>query len=200
MKNILKNLNWEKGGGLIPAIIQDSTSNLVLMLGFMNKDALTKTLKTKKIWFYSRTRKKLWMKGEQSKNTLKVVEIASDCDNDTLLVKVKPKGPTCHTGSYSCFNEKHNQNILEELFTTILDRKKRKPKNSYTAFLFHKGLNKICAKIKEEALEVIKASQKETKKRLIEESSDLIYHIFVLLAEKNIQWNSVIKELNNRKK
>ncbi|MFZ2189406.1 MAG: bifunctional phosphoribosyl-AMP cyclohydrolase/phosphoribosyl-ATP diphosphatase HisIE [Candidatus Magasanikiibacteriota bacterium] len=184
---------------LIPAIIQDESTNTVLMLGYMNNEALKKTKKTNKVWFYSRSKKRLWQKGETSKNYLLVKSLNFDCDKDAILIKVKPAGPTCHTGSYSCFKEKPVINPLIELFTTIENRKNNLPKNSYTTSLFKGGINKIIGKIMEETTEVINASIRETKKRLIEETVDLIYHLFVLLNKKNIKLEDVFKEIEKRK-
>ena len=180
----ISRLNFKKSTGLVPAIIQDTETDQVLMLGYMNKEALQKTLKTKKITFFSRSKNRLWQKGETSGNYLKLVSIAKDCDNDTLLIKAKPQGPTCHTGNTSCFNT--SQFNLQNLFKLIQQRKKDLPKNSYTAKLFQSGQKKILAKIKEESAEVIKAATKEAKKRLIEETCDLIYNLFVLLVEEKI--------------
>lgn len=184
---------------LIPAIIQDESTNTVLMLGYMNSEALQKTRKTKKVWFYSRSKKRLWQKGETSKNYLQVMSIKFDCDKDALLIKAKPAGPTCHTGNYSCFKEKPKINPLTELFTTIENRKTNLPKNSYTTTLFRGGINKIIGKVMEETTEVINASIRETKKRLIEETVDLIYHLFVLLSKKNIKLEEVFKEIEKRR-
>lgn len=185
---------------LIPAIIQDDSTNTVLMLGYMNNEALKKTKKTKKVWFYSRSKNRLWQKGETSKNYLFVKSIKFDCDRDTILIKAKPAGPTCHTGDYSCFKENPNTNPLTELFATIEDRKNNLPKNSYTTSLFLGGLNKIIGKVMEETTEVINASIRETKKRLTEETVDLLYHLFVLLSKKNIKLEDVFKEIEKRKK
>jgi len=185
---------------LIPAIIQDEGTNTVLMLGYMNKESLKKTQQTKTVWFYSRSKKRLWQKGEISKNYLYVKIIKFDCDKDAILIKVKPAGPTCHTGDYSCFKEKSNINPLVELFNTIEERKKNLPKNSYTAKLFRGGINKIIGKVMEETTEVINASLRETKKRLIEETADLLYHLFVLLSAKNVKLNDALQEINKRKK
>ena len=168
------------------------------MLGLMSKESLKKTLKTKKVWFYSRSKKRLWMKGEISRNVLHIKEIKSDCDNDVLLIQAIPAGPTCHTGKKSCFNT--NIGSFSELYEIILDRKDQMPKNSYTASLFKAGLRKINAKVKEEALEVIEASRKETEQRFIEESIDLLYHFFVLLAYKKIGFGQLWKEIKKRMK
>ena len=202
MKNIIKKIDWKKNGGLVPAIIQDASNNAILMLGYMNRQSLQNTLKTGKVWFYSRSKKRLWMKGETSKNFLAVQEIRPDCDNDTLLIKVRPAGPTCHQGEYSCFGEENRDGSGEllGLFDTIQDRKEKMPKGSYTASLFRAGLEKISLKVAEESLEVIQAANKQTKKRLIEETVDLFYHMFVLLAEKKISLGEIGTEIKKRKK
>ena len=166
----------------------------------MNKDALKKTIETDVVWFYSRTKKRLWMKGELSKNTLTVINIKPDCDNDTLLIKVLPQGPTCHTGDTTCFKEESENYSFKELFDTISDRKVKLPQKSYTTTLFKAGLDKISLKVAEESLEVIHAAQKETKQRVIEETVDLLYHIFVLLAEKEIALEDVETEIKKRSK
>lgn len=186
--------------GLIPAIIQDNRGGTVLMLGYMNRAALRGTFETKKVWFYSRSKKRLWMKGETSGNILKFVSVKFDCDRDAILIKVRPTGPVCHRGSFSCFRERIAPGLFEELYEVILSRKKSLPKGSYTASLFQKGLNKICAKVKEESGEVIRAAKKESKKRLIEESVDLIYHLLVLLASKKIAFSKFLLEMRKRRK
>lgn len=200
MKDLIKKIDWEKGGGLVPAIIQDNATGAVLMLGYMNGESLTKTLKTKKVWFYSRSRSRLWMKGETSGNFLKLTEIKFDCDSDALLIKAQPAGPICHTGDYSCFQDRKTIDELSSLFETIIDRKNKMPQGSYTASLFRAGLNKISLKVAEEALEVIQAAQKETKLRLTEETADLIYHLFVLLAEKKVNLSDVETQIKKRQK
>lgn len=195
----LKKLNFKKLNGLIPAIIQDAQTNQVLMLGFMNEKALKATMTTGLVTFWSRSKNRLWQKGETSGNYLKVSSIYSDCDNDTILVKAQPIRPTCHTGAYSCFSSEKEKDIIRELFRVIKERKQNRPANSYTTTLFNAGLKKINAKIKEESAEVVKAANHETKKRLIEESVDLIYHLFVLLAYKNIKLTEVEKEMKKRR-
>jgi phosphoribosyl-AMP cyclohydrolase / phosphoribosyl-ATP pyrophosphohydrolase len=199
MKNLIKKVNWTKGQGLVPAVIQDADTSAVLMLGYMNKESFAKTLKTKKVWFYSRSRQRLWMKGETSKNILNLVDIKLDCDNDAILIKAKPVGPTCHTGAYSCFKENSDSNKLLELYGVIQERKLKMPKKSYTASLFKAGLDKISLKVAEEALEVVHAAQKQTKTRLIEETVDLIYHLFVLLTEKDISFKDITDEIDKRR-
>lgn len=201
MKEIINKINWEKVNNLVPAIIQDISNNEVLMLGYMNKEAIEKTFETKKIHFFSRTKNRIWMKGEESKNYLNLVDFSLDCDEDTILIKVEPVSPTCHKGNYSCFGEKKDsiQNFID-LFKLIQKRKNDLPENSYTTSLFKDGEDQICAKIKEEALEVIQSIKKETKQRLIEESSDLIYHLFVALVEKNVLLKDILRELDKRNK
>lgn len=193
------NINWKKNKGLLPAIIQDDRTDQVLMLGYMNKEAFKKTLRTKKVWFWSRSKGRLWMKGETSGNFLKLKKIVADCDLDTFLVRVEANGPTCHTGMKSCFGEETTQDdFINDLFHLIESRKKELPKGSYTASLFKKGLKQITAKIEEEALEVIQAARRETKKRLAEESADLIYHLLVLLAQKGVAWERIEGVLKKR--
>jgi phosphoribosyl-ATP pyrophosphohydrolase/phosphoribosyl-AMP cyclohydrolase len=199
----IKKLNFEKMNGLIPVIIQDENTDTVLMLGFMNRDALNQTLKTKKVVFFSRTRQKIWRKGETSGNSLKVISISTDCDNDTLLIKVEPKGNTCHKGDYSCFRNTvaKNQSLqfIQNLYELIVRRKKEMPKNSYTTTLFKSGLDRILQKVGEEAMELVIAGKNKSKQRIIEECSDFIYHLFVLLAEKNISLRDIEKELISRR-
>lgn len=200
MKNLIKKIDWGENNDLVPAIIQDADTSAVLMLGYMNKQSLAKTLKAKKVWFYSRSKKRLWLKGETSKNFLDLIDAKTDCDGDTLLIKARPVGPTCHKGDYSCFGESKKIDALSELFKTIRDRKEKMPKKSYTTSLFKAGLDKISLKVAEEALEVVHAAQKQTKKRLVEETADLIYHLFVLLASKNIEIYQISKEIKKRGK
>lgn len=193
------NLNFKKLNGLIPAIVQDSETMQILMLGFMNEEAYIQTKKSGKATFFSRTKNRLWQKGETSKNYLKVKEIKIDCDNDTLLIMAKPQGPTCHKNKYSCFGDKKNNSLfLKELFQIIKDRKRKRPKNSYTASLFNDGLDEIIKKVGEENIELIIAAKSETKQRVIEESGDLLYHLLVLLAEKEIDLDEVVEELRGR--
>lgn len=203
MKIELNKINWRKNNGLIPAIIQDAQTNRVLMLGYMSKESLKKTLNTNKVWFFSRTRKKLWMKGETSKNYLLLRSAKLDCDNDTLLIKVKPCGPACHLNIESCFDASGVQKqvdvgIITKLFEIIENRKTKMPADSYTAKLFKRGLKKIKAKIMEEAKEVCQAAQKETKRRVIEESVDILYHLLVLLSYKNIKLEKILGEIKKR--
>ncbi len=200
MNPLRSELNWEKGNGLIPAIVQDAETGIVLMLGYMSEDALKRTIETKRVWFYSRSKGRLWMKGETSGNTLELVRIKPDCDNDTLLVKVMPKGPTCHTGSTSCFKESKTDDILSELYTVLTERKQNMPEGSYTAALFAEGLEKICEKVNEESGEFIHAAKKESKQRTLEESVDVLYHLFVLLVQRDVKFSDFLQEVRRRRR
>jgi phosphoribosyl-ATP pyrophosphohydrolase/phosphoribosyl-AMP cyclohydrolase len=198
MKKKFSKLDFSKLSGLIPAIVQDAETLQVLMLGFMNKDALGKTLAERSVTFFSRSKNRLWQKGETSGNFLKVVEIKVDCDRDSLLILAKPEGPTCHTGTESCFGK--SEFDLTQLFKLIKERKLKMPENSYTSSLFNDGLDKIIAKIEEEAEEVVRAAKSEGKQRLVEESCDLLYHLFVLLNNEEITIIDIQEELNKRHK
>ncbi len=197
----ISTLNFEKLNGLIPAIIVDNSNNQVLMLGFMNKESLDKTLETNLVTFYSRTKKALWTKGETSGNYLKLVNILPDCDNDTLLVYAEPQGPTCHTGNYSCFNIDNTRslNFLNELFELIKERKEKLPENSYTTKLFKEGANRIIQKVGEEAIETVIAAKNKDKNEIINETSDLIYHLFVMLADLDIEFSEIVDNLKKRR-
>jgi len=199
------NLDWNKQNGLIPAVVQNNETQKVLMLGYMNPESLQKTIHTKKVWFWSRSKQRLWKKGESSGNILELIEIKIDCDQDSLLVLVKAKGPTCHTGKESCFDSEENSekkdiSILSSLYKLLEKRKEKMPEKSYTTSLFQKGLDSICVKVAEESGEVIKAAQKETQQRLVEESVDVLYHLFVLLIYKNISLDQILEEVEKRKK
>lgn len=197
----LLNLNWKKTNGMIPAIIQDYSSNEILMHGYMNKDALLKTQKDGLVTFYSRTRNCLWTKGEISGNYLKVIEIGTDCDHDTLLILAESTGKTCHLGNTSCFFlKKYNINFLFELEKIIENRKDKFLNNSYTSILYKSGTSRIAQKVGEEAIETILAAMKKDRKELINESSDLIYHLIVLLHDQNISLNLVLDNLKKRRK
>jgi len=186
--------------GLVPVIIQDVISNKVLMLGFMNEEALNKTNTEKKVTFFSRSKQRLWTKGETSNNFLLVKEIITDCDNDTLLIKASPTGPVCHTGADTCFNENNSSFSLEKLETIITDRKNNPTQASYTASLFAKGINKIAQKVGEEAVELVIESKDENKDKFLGEAADLLYHYLVLLQAKNYKLDDVIKVLAERHK
>jgi len=198
----LSKLNFEKLNGLIPAVIIDYKTDLVLMLGFMNKEALEITTETKLVTFYSRTRKELWTKGKTSGNYLKLIDIKPDCDNDSLLVYAEPDGNTCHTGNYSCFNINKNDSIkfLEQLSKIIKERKEKLPENSYTTKLFKEGGNRIIQKFGEESIETIIAAKNNDREEIINEVSDLIYHLLVLLEEKEIKLSEISENLEKRHK
>lgn len=185
----------------MPAIIQDSETGIVLMLGFMNAESLDATEKTRKVTFYSRSRMRLWQKGETSGNFLSVVSMAADCDADTILIKAKPHGPVCHTGTDTCFNEVNcPQNFLNELDALIRRRKSTPDKDSYTSELFTQGLNRIAQKVGEEAVELIIAAKDTNDENFKAEAADLLYHLLVLFAEKNIRLEEVIDTLQQRSK
>jgi phosphoribosyl-ATP pyrophosphohydrolase/phosphoribosyl-AMP cyclohydrolase len=195
------NINFEKQNGLVPAIIQDSVTLNVLMLGYMNEEAYKKTVSTKKVTFYSRSRKCLWTKGETSGNYLELVSIKTDCDNDTLLIRAIPHGPTCHTGTDTCWGEDNKKNpvlFLTELQDFINKRHEEMPENSYTTSLFKDGTERMAQKVGEEALEAVIEAVKGDNKRLIYESSDMLYHLIVLLTSKGLRIEQVISELAER--
>lgn len=193
-------LDFNKMNGLIPAIIQDSYTQKVLMLGFMNKEAYEKTIETGKVTFYSRSKQRLWTKGETSGNFLKVVSIKSDCDNDTLLIQAHPTGPVCHTGTDTCWGEKNEQDImfLKELQDFIDKRHEEMPEKSYTTSLFLSGINKMAQKVGEEAVETIIEACNGTDERLIYEGADLLYHLIVLLTSKGYRIEDLARELKER--
>ena len=196
------NLDFEKMGGLVPAIIQDNNTGKVLMLGFMNEEAFKKTEETGKVTFYSRTKQRLWMKGETSGNTLTVVSITADCDNDTLLIKPIPAGPVRHTAADTCFDEKNDEPImfLKYLQDFIDRRHKEMPEGSYTTSLFNSGVNRMAQKVGEEAVETVIEATNGTDDRLVYEASDLIYHLIVLLTSKGLRIEDLAVELKKRHK
>ena len=198
----LKNIDWSKGQGLVPAIVQDANTEQVLMLGYMNEESLAQTQKSRLVTFYSRSRKTLWTKGETSGNTLKLVSVTADCDQDTLLVRAVPTGPTCHEGTTSCFGDKGPQGLgfLAQLETLINARKTADPESSYTAKLLQGPLHKAAQKVGEEGVEAALAAIAETDDGLVYESADLIYHLMVLLAAKDVKFADVIAELQTRHK
>lgn len=186
--------------GLMPTIIQDATSNKVLMLGFMNEEALAKSQSENKVTFYSRSKQRLWTKGETSGNFLLIKEIIADCDNDTLLIKVTPTGPVCHTGADTCFNENNSSFSLEKLEEIIVERKNNPSAASYTSSLFEKGINKIAQKVGEEAVELVIESKDNNDSLFLNEAADLMYHYLVLLQAKNHRLSDVVKVLAERHK
>lgn len=194
-------IDFEKSGGLVPAIIQDADTKTVLMLGYMNKEAYEKTVATGLVTFYSRSRKCLWTKGETSNNFLHLVDIKVDCDNDTLLVKVQPDGPTCHKGTDTCWGEENEKSpllFLAELSDFIEKRHQEMPEGSYTTSLFRDGLNRMAQKVGEEALELVIEATNGTNDRLIYEGSDMLYHLIVLLTHKGLRIEDMAAELRER--
>jgi len=196
-------LDFTKLNGLIPAIIQDNTTNVVLMLGFMNEEAVAKTEETGQVTFFSRTKNRLWTKGEESGNFLNVVSIAADCDNDTLLIKVNPVGPVCHTGDDTCWgedNEESDIQFLEYLQDFIDQRKQEMPEGSYTTSLFKKGTRTIAQKVGEEAVETIIGAMANDDENFLYEGADLLYHLIVLLSYKGYRIEDLARELKKRHK
>ena len=193
-------LDFEKMNGLIPAIIQDNYTQKVLMLGFMHKEASEKTMETGKVTFFSRTKNRLWTKGEESGNFLHVVSVKADCDNDTLLIMVHPEGPVCHKGTDTCWGDKNEQDImfLKELQDFIDRRRQEMPEKSYTTSLFNSGVNKMAQKVGEEAVETILEACNGTDERLIYEGADLLYHLIVLLTYKGYRIEDLARELKER--
>ncbi len=193
-------IDYNKMNGLVPAIIQDSRTLKVLMLGYMNQEAFEKTTETKKVTFYSRTRKCLWTKGETSGNFLNVVDVKLDCDQDTLLIKVIPSGPVCHTGADTCWNEENENPImfLSELQHFIEKRHEEMPDGSYTTSLFNDGCHRMAQKVGEEALEAVIEAVAGNNERLVYEASDMIYHLIVLLTSKGLSIEDLAKELQVR--
>ncbi|CCG53350.1 Histidine biosynthesis bifunctional protein HisIE [Includes: Phosphoribosyl-AMP cyclohydrolase; Phosphoribosyl-ATP pyrophosphatase] [Flavobacterium indicum GPTSA100-9 = DSM 17447] len=205
------NIDFTKNtNGLIPAIIQDVETKNVLMLGYMNQEAFDTTLSTNKVTFFSRTKNRLWTKGEESGNFLNLVSFALDCDNDTLLIQVKPVGPTCHKGTATCWNQNNSQNygFITKLENTIRERKElselssdlRQNNNSYVVSLFEKGINKIAQKVGEEAVEVVIEAKDSNDDLFLSESADLLFHYLILLQAKGYQLNDVVNVLKNREK
>ena len=199
--NYKLSIDFQKCGGLVPAIIQDAQTKTVLMLGYMNEESLRKTQETGLVTFYSRSRQCLWTKGETSGNYLHVVSIKSDCDNDTLLIQANPDGPTCHTGTDTCWGEENKPNpllFLSELSDFIEKRHREMPEGSYTTSLFKDGLNRMAQKVGEEALELVIEATNGTNERLIYEGSDMLYHLIVLLTSKGLRIEDMAAELMER--
>ena len=196
------NLDFDKVGGLVPAIIQDNETNKVLMLGYMNSEALAKTKELNKVTFFSRTKNRLWTKGEESGNFLNVVSIVDDCDHDTLLIKVNPVGPVCHTGTDTCFNEKNEEDVMffKYLQNFIEKRYQDMPEGSYTTSLFDSGVNRMAQKVGEEAIESVIEACNGTDERLVYESADMLYHLIVLLTSKGLSIEDLSRELQKRHK
>ncbi|HEX8676689.1 MAG TPA: bifunctional phosphoribosyl-AMP cyclohydrolase/phosphoribosyl-ATP diphosphatase HisIE [Segetibacter sp.] len=194
------NIDFAKyNDGLVPAIVQDNETNKVLMLGFMNEEALAKTQEIGKVTFYSRTKKRLWTKGEESGNFLLLKELLVDCDKDTILIKANPVGPVCHTGADTCFNETNvESNFLNYLEDVIEQRKQVSPEVSYVSKLFSKGLNKIAQKVGEEAVEVVIEAKDDNEELFVNESADLLFHYLILLNAKGFKLQNVIEILQKR--
>lgn len=191
-------MDFAKGDGLIPVVIQDNQTLEVLMLGYMNEEAWEKTQQEGRVTFYSRSKNRLWTKGEESGNFLEVISSHIDCDQDTLLIKVKPAGPTCHTGARSCFQTEYNQNFLLQLERIVQQRYDIPSEESYVNKLRQRGLNKIAQKVGEEAVETVIAALAETEQDFINESSDLFFHLLVLLREKGLDLQTIAKNLESR--
>lgn len=191
-------IDFEKGQGLIPVVIQDYQTLEVLMLGYMNEEAWAKTQSERKVTFYSRSKERLWTKGEESGNYLNMVSYFVDCDQDALLIQVKPEGPTCHQGTRSCFQTSYNQNFVFELERIVKHRFDHPVEESYVDRLRKRGINKIAQKVGEEAVETVIAALNETEKDFINETSDLLFHLLVLLREKNIDLKTIAQNLESR--
>ncbi len=198
----INKIDFNKSNGLVPAIIQDAKTNNVLMLGYMNKEAVERTIDTKLVTFWSRSKERLWQKGEASGNTLNLEDISLDCDNDTLLVKVKPNGPTCHTGDDTCWGSENLSNglFLNELENVIKSRKENPSDLSYTSSLFAKGINKVAQKVGEEAVELVIEAKDDDKDLFLNEAADLMYHFLILLVAKGFSLNDVVAVLEKRSK
>lgn len=199
-KENMNALAWEKMDNLLPAIVQDARSGKVLMQGYMNTEALEATLDSKKVTFYSRSKSRLWQKGESSGNTLNLVSVSADCDNDALLVLANPVGPTCHTGAESCWFEGDTTDFtfLADLETVLAARKSAEPDSSYTARLYNKGIKRIAQKVGEEGVEAALAATVQDKEELLNESADLLYHLTVLLQASDLELSQVIEVLRKR--
>ena len=192
------NINFTKSNGLVPCVVQDNVTHKVLMLGFMNEEALQKTIQHKRVTFYSRSKQRLWTKGETSGNYLVLVSITMDCDQDTLLIKVHPQGATCHTGSDTCFGEVNEDYGLSFLETTIQERKQNPKEGSYTTGLFNAGINKVAQKVGEEAIELVIEAKDNNKALFLNEAADLMYHYLVLLSAKGHKLTDVVSVLKTR--
>ncbi len=193
---VIENLAWDKMAGLIPAIVQDQASKQILMLGYMNEAALLQTLHSQKVTFFSRSKNRLWTKGETSGNYLQLCEILPDCDNDSLLITAKPLGPVCHQGSQTCFNS--GLPILEQLEQIIIQRQTERPEGSYVAALFAQGIARMAQKVGEEGVEVALAAMQNNPHALSEESADLLFHMLVLLQAQGLSFNAVVQVLQKR--
>ncbi len=196
----IQKLDFEKAQGLIPCIVQDAKTNKVLMLGYMNREALDKTLSEKRITFFSRSKQRLWTKGETSGNYMSLVDVKQDCDHDTLLFKVNPAGPACHTGADTCFDEANEFSGLEFLENIVQERKNNPQAGSYTNQLLNAGINKVAQKVGEEAIELVIEAKDDNKELFLGEAADLMYHYIVLLAAKGLELKDVMEVLRKRHK
>ncbi len=194
------NIDFQKNNGLVPAIIQDNATLQVLMLGYMNKEAYEKTQLEKRVTFFSRTKNRLWTKGESSGNFLMLNDLQIDCDNDTILIKATPQGPTCHTGSTSCFKEETAKGFLYKLQNIITQRIDEDDENSYTSKLFKRGINKVAQKVGEEAVELVIEAKDNNIELFKNEAADLLYHLLILLKAKNVTFQEIEKVLEDRSK
>jgi phosphoribosyl-ATP pyrophosphohydrolase/phosphoribosyl-AMP cyclohydrolase len=195
-------IKYDINTGLVPAIIQDASTKNVLMLGYMNQEAYEKTLASGKVTFFSRSKQRLWTKGEESGHFLGLVDLKNDCDNDTLLISVKPVGPTCHKGSDTCWGMDNDQRFgfLSTLETVINERKENQAEDSYVASLFKKGINKIAQKVGEEAVEVVIEAKDDNEELFLDESADLLFHYLILLQAKGFRLNDIVNVLKSRHK
>lgn len=196
----LKNLDWKKMNDLIPAIIQDASTGSVLMLGYMNEEALKISMETKIVTFFSRSQNRLWTKGESSGNKLELIQIFPDCDNDCLLIHAKPTGPICHTGDNNCFKDESDWNFMNVLENTIQKRVESQAENSYTVKLLNSGLSRVAQKVGEEGVEVVMAAIEKNDEEFCGEAADLLFHLLVLLKARNLKFSNVIKVLKDRRK
>lgn len=199
---LLRRIDFSKSeAGIVPVVVQDASTNVVLMLGYMNQEALEETIESELVTFYSRSKQRLWVKGETSKNFLHVVDIKNDCDFDTILIKAKPDGNVCHTGAETCFNEENaSEDFLRSLEKIISGRKKHPLSGSYTSTLFKKGINAIAQKVGEEAVELVIEAKDNHKRLFVNEAADLLFHYMILLREKNVELDDVIDILKERHK
>ncbi|MEL7423845.1 MAG: bifunctional phosphoribosyl-AMP cyclohydrolase/phosphoribosyl-ATP diphosphatase HisIE [Bacteroidota bacterium] len=194
----VSSIDFAKVGGLVPVVVQDASTKSVLMLGYMNKAALEKTLAEKRVTFYSRTKERLWTKGETSGNFLNLVDLQLDCDQDTLLALVNPIGPTCHTGTDTCFGTTNEGEFVRHLEKVIQQRRDEPSDTSYTSSLFKKGINKVAQKVGEEAVELVIEAKDDNEELFLNEAADLLYHYLVLLAAKGYAWEDVMQVLRSR--
>ena len=196
----ISNVDFTKADGLVPVVVQDAATRAVLMLGYMNEAALEKTLAEGRVTFFSRSKQRLWTKGETSGNFLELVDLQLDCDQDTLLALVNPKGPTCHTGTDTCFGTTNEGEFVRQLEKVIQQRRDEPSDQSYTSSLFRKGINKIAQKVGEEAVELVIEAKDDNEELFLNEAADLLYHYLVLLAAKGYAWEDVMKVLRSRHK